>query len=314
MSATMRVAAILALAVVFSALAGAAGEAEYRDINGARLFVKSIGAGPAIVLVHGGPGFNHRYFLPHVERLVDEGFRLVLFDLRGHGRSLGGVTAESLSFDAFVEDLEALRAELGLERMNLLAHSWGALAGMEYAIRHPERLESLVLVSPVAAKRGEFDAETRARQEAQRDKADAARVKELTASDGFKARDPAVVEDFFKILWRNAFFHREALANLHLDLGETYPESSRLLESLYRDPKLADYDFYPRLTAVKAPSLVVHGAYDTIPVAAAEQIHAHLPGSRLVSLADCGHFPFVDCPEPFFDSLLSFLREGRPGQ
>jgi pimeloyl-ACP methyl ester carboxylesterase len=134
-------------------------------------------------------------------------------------------------------------------------------------------------------------------------------MSELMSSEGFKAREPAVVADFFEAMWRASFFHREALAELSLDLGERYAESSELLEALYADEQLADYDFHPRLSAVSAPTLVVHGDYDTIPRAAAEKIVQALPRSYFVSLGDCGHFPFVDCPDPFFDALSWFYSD-----
>ena len=105
---------------------------------------------PAIVVVHGGPDFDHAYLLPDLDRLADE-FRLVYYDQRGRGRSTAGVRPAAVTMQTEVDDLDAVRAACGDEVVAVLGHSWGALLAMAYAIRHPDRLSHLILLNPAPA-------------------------------------------------------------------------------------------------------------------------------------------------------------------
>src|SRR5262245_25836051 len=107
----------------------------YLTLPGVRLFVREIGSGMPVVVLHGGPDFNHNYLLPEMDQLADS-CRLIYYDQRGRGRSSAGVAAEDVTIESEVEDLERLRCHFGFETMSLLGHSWGALVAMEYASRH----------------------------------------------------------------------------------------------------------------------------------------------------------------------------------
>ena len=106
------------------------------------LFCREVGEGPPIVVVHGGPDFDHCYFLPELDRLADS-FRLVYYDQRGRGRSADGVRAEDVTLGSEIDDLDRVRSHFGLESIAVLGHSWGGVLAMEYAVRHPERVSQL---------------------------------------------------------------------------------------------------------------------------------------------------------------------------
>src|SRR4051812_48046156 len=112
----------------------------------ARLFVREIGTGDVIVVVHGGPDFDQSYLSPDLDRLSDM-FRLVYYDQRGRGRSSAGVSAADVTIASEVQDLDTVRRSLGLERVVVLGHSWGGLIAMEYAIRFPRHVSALVLMN-----------------------------------------------------------------------------------------------------------------------------------------------------------------------
>ena len=76
---------------------------------GARLYYRAIGQGPPIIVLHGGPDFDHHYLLPEMDRLADS-FRLIYYDQRGRGRSTAGVEPDEVSIGSEVEDLTACGA------------------------------------------------------------------------------------------------------------------------------------------------------------------------------------------------------------
>jgi proline iminopeptidase len=114
-----------------------------RDVS---LFVKIMGHGPPLVLMHGGPGLDHTT-LDALEPLAAH-FTLIFYDHRANGRSTGAT--ESMTFDNLVADAESLRETLGFDRWSVAGHSFGGHVALEYALRHPERVSSLLLLDTAA--------------------------------------------------------------------------------------------------------------------------------------------------------------------
>src|SRR3989440_5285052 len=115
------------------------------ELNGARIFPRRVGAGPPVVVLHGGPGAHHDYLLPQYDRLA-RGRTLLYYDQRGGGRS--PVPRDTpVGWREHVADLEALRDRWRLDRVTLLGYSWGGLLAMLYALEHPAPIGPLALVS-----------------------------------------------------------------------------------------------------------------------------------------------------------------------
>lgn len=115
-----------------------------------QLYVREFGAGDeTVVMLHGGWGAEHSGLIDAVRDLERE-YHFVLYDQRGSLRS--PAPDDSITYHRFVEDLELLRAELGLERMNIVAHSMGAVLAGAYAAKYPARIQRLVLVAPAYLK------------------------------------------------------------------------------------------------------------------------------------------------------------------
>src|SRR5882672_7428202 len=94
-----------------------------KKINGTSLYFKIIGTGEPIVIVHGGPAMNYSYFIPHLNKLAKT-YKVVFYDQRASGKSAVS-SPDSISLKFFADDLEAIRKELGVEKLTLLGHSWG---------------------------------------------------------------------------------------------------------------------------------------------------------------------------------------------
>ncbi|RJF90298.1 alpha/beta fold hydrolase [Sphingomonas cavernae] len=102
--------------------------------------------GTPLVALNGGPGFDHRYLAAApVWGELAKGRQIIFYDQRGTGDS-PAATADALTVDRMVADLEALRRRLKAERIDLLGHSWGGILSMAYATRHPDRVAHLILV------------------------------------------------------------------------------------------------------------------------------------------------------------------------
>ena len=118
----------------------------FTSYDGTELAYRVVGDGPPLICLPGGPGRAAEY-LGDLGGL-DKTRQLVLLDLRGVGSSADPADAATLRVDRLVQDVEALRVHLGLEQMDLLAHSAGAILATLYAAAHPRRLSHLALITP----------------------------------------------------------------------------------------------------------------------------------------------------------------------
>src|ERR1700704_5600266 len=118
--------------------------------DGAALFYRVVGTGPdVLVMIHGGPGMDMGYMVPDFGPLAER-HKLLFYDQRGGGRSgLLRDDATLYTMAHHVADLEALRRHFGLERMTLVAHSFGPAIAASYAIAHPERVARMIFMCPV---------------------------------------------------------------------------------------------------------------------------------------------------------------------
>ena len=147
----------------------------YVPVEGASAVFRDIGQGPPIIVLHGGPSFDHNYLLPDMDRLVDA-FRLIYYDQRGRGKSAENVQPAEVSLQSEMDDLEGVRAYFQLESVALLGHSWGGLLAMEYALRHPERVSHLILLNTAPASHDDCVLFERERDAAAPDDAETLRV------------------------------------------------------------------------------------------------------------------------------------------
>jgi proline iminopeptidase len=278
-------------------------EEGFLAVNGTSLFYKTMGTGDPVVVLHGGPGFDHRQFLPYIWELAAHN-KVILYDQRGTGLSSGPVDSTSISIDSFIADIEGVREAFGIRRMNLLGHSWGGILAMHYAVRHPESLKSLILCSTAASV--ESFAEMRANYEANRLPEDAELLAKIYSSDEFKSNDPQAIERFWRIYFKPYFVDQTLVDKMDLHFTENTIKNSNAVAGFILE-SIGEFDLHDDLSAIRCPTLVLHGDSDPMPVSYAERIHQSIAGSELVIAKDSGHWLFVDATETFTSSVNSFL-------
>ena len=276
----------------------------YAPSSGVELYYRIAGQGLPLVVIHGGPDFDHKYLLPDIDRLADR-YRVILYDQRGRGRSRGEFRLDQLGIDAYVQDLDALRRHLGLMTLAIAGHSWGGIVAMHYALAYPGRLSHLVLLNSAPASHDDF---VSMREERMRRRLDIVeQLGEFTG--GYEAADPAAVAQFYHLDFGTTFAQREDAARLDLTwtreqilAGRAIEE--KLQEGLFWKP---GYTLIPRLAEVRTPTLVVHGALDFIPLDCDAHIAEAIPGAKLAVLEGSGHFSYLDAPEAMRGALEAFL-------
>ncbi len=127
-------------------------DGELVDLGDVTLFVRQLGVrrdGPALVVIHGGPDWDHSYLLPGLEPLAAD-HHVVLFDMRGCGRSSRDLPSEAYQPEHVVDDVDRLIRRLGLGPVDLLGFSTGGRVAMHFLGKHPEQVRRLVLASTTA--------------------------------------------------------------------------------------------------------------------------------------------------------------------
>ena len=281
--------------------------------GGVRLLWRTVGIPgtdrDTIVVLHGGPGLTMDYLLPDLAPLAARHV-LLFFDQRGAGGSTLATDAAALDGARFADDLEAVRRQFGMEQLTLLGHSWGAGVAALYAARHPERVRRLLIVDAIPATRPglerAFDALNR-----RRDGAEMQRMLELGTAREAKPGDAATCRALVATWFRPAYADSTMSRRVRGDFCAGSPEAlANSLRSVgrYTFASLGDWDWRSSLRVVPAPSLVVHGAMDFIPLQSSREWAAALPNSRLLVLSGSGHFPYVEVPDRFFGAVEEFLQ------
>lgn len=256
-----------------------------------------------LIAVNGGLLFDHRSLWPTLAPLAARR-QVVLYDQRGRGQSAPppGVRAARIEHDA--GDLPALREALGLDRWDLLGHSWGGGIAMLAAAQDPG-VRRLVLVDPVGVA-GDWLPGLHAAAVERLGHQDPAAADRLTALDptALAEPDPERHADYAQAFFP-AWFADPTLAPLLPTPRAVSPTGAAVAARLRRE----GYDWHQALRALSAPSFVLHGERDVLPAAQARRTVAHLPGSRLAVLADAGHMPFWEAPDRFFPLVAAFLDD-----
>ncbi len=297
----------LAIALIFAAVA----HTQYVEVgDGVRLFVEERGSGTPIVVIHGGPGMDHGSLSGDLGPL-EKRHRLIYYDQRGGGRSTLPSDKTLLTIDHHVADLEALRKHLGLEKMTLLAHSFGPAIAAQYAIHHPEHVERMIFLSPIPPQKGKFFEEYGAALTKRVDDKQRARATELSkALETPSADATAVCREYWSIMTPPRVAQSLSAKVVKSDLCTAPPEAIRYGMTVTNPAtfgSLGDWNWTADLAKVTAPVLIIHGEEDAIPMAMVNVWATALPHARILRLPKTAHFPHAERPEKVFPAIEEFL-------
>lgn len=278
-----------------------------KEINGTTLYHKTIGEGDPIMVLHGGPGLFHDYLLPHYEELAREGYQLIFYDQRGSGKSAFPKDTSTLRKDVFVEDLEGMRKAMGLEKMTILGHDWGALLGMYYASKYPEKVNKMILSNPTPVTNEMYNKAYSNKLNKRSDSLNK-QIVAIMNTEKFKNRDPEVFKKAFLLREKTNIANPDNLESAFSNLEFTKETAEHyMLVGDIMDKHFWDYDLRDSLKNITAPVLIIHGDIDNIPFEATQQISENLPDNTVRVLKKAGHYPHAEVPKEFSDAVDHFL-------
>jgi proline-specific peptidase len=267
----------------------------------------------SLMCLHGGPGASWDYLEP-LEALAGTGRRVVFYDQLGGGNSDVPQDHSIFSITLFLEEVDVVRKALGLERMHLLGHSWGGMLAMEYALKQPAGLISLILAN-TGASMPQWMAEGR-RLIAELPPEVQGTIQKHEA-DG--TTDSPEYREACRVFSRHHLGGRidprpECLKRMADKPGDDVYRLMWGPSEWYLTGTLKDWDFTHRLREIHMPTLVIGGRHDEATPAMIETIHRGILGSERTIFENSGHFPHLEETERYLEVLSHFLdRVEAPG-
>ncbi len=288
------------------------------DSNGLMIYYMTVGRGDPLLIVHGGPGASHDYFLPYLLPLART-HKLIFIDERGSGRSQKLEDPSGYTIENMVEDAEAVRLALGLGKITLLGHSYGGALAQAYALKYHKNLSHLILASTWSSSTDMNEIFVRMKQNMTPELR--GRIDKLEADGLFghgkdyqKNRYP---DDYMVAAWGEGYF--PYVYQNRPDPNYDPIAQGIMAWDLYRqmwgehgefiiDGNLKSVEYTDRLTSIKIPTLILVGDHDECDPSLAKVMHLKISSSQLVIFPKAGHMTFVDQTGMFIAAVNDFLR------
>ncbi len=288
------------------------------DSHGALIYYMSVGQGTPLMIIHGGPGASHDYFLPYLLPLMRTN-RLIFIDERGSGKSSKCEDVSQYTVANMVEDIETVRQALGLGKISLLGHSFGGPLVEAYAFKYQQHLSHLILASTFASTR-ELNAAL-SKMKSEMPAKDRERLDALEAAGLFGKGEAwehgRYPDEYAKLAWGVGYF--PYIYKKHPDPNyDPVSGNTDMAWDVYRemwgshgefivDGNLTEVEYVEKLSQIKVPTLIIVGDHDESDPKMSEEMHGKIAGSKLVILPESGHMTFVDQPEKFLNAVSGFV-------
>jgi len=293
----------------------------YIDANGVLIYYKAFGNGDPLLILHGGPGASHDYFLPYLLPLARSN-RLIFIDERGSGRSEKLEKPDGYTVENMVEDIEAVRTKLGLGKISLLGHSCGGVLAEAYALKYQQNLTHLILCSTFHSTSEMNAVLTKIKEKMSPELREriVKMEKEGLYGHGQDYEKNRYTPAYMTAAWGEGYF--PYLYQNHPDPNYDPLANGNMSWDLYRemwgsdgeyiiDGNLKSVEYGDLLPSIKVPTLIIVGDNDECDPSLSKEMNAKIGGSKLVILPRSGHMTFVDQPVMFNSDIKEFLQSSR---
>ncbi len=291
------------------------------DANGVMIYYKMLGRGAPLMIVHGGPGASHDYFLPYLLPLARHN-KVVFIDERGSGRSQKLEDPSGYTIENMVEDVEGVRQALGLGKISLLGHSYGGALAQAYALKYQANLTHLILGSTWSSSKALNEIFVKMKQNMSPELRE--RIDKLEAAGlfghGKDYEKNRYTNDYMIAAWGEGYF--PYLYQNHPDPNYDPVDNGKMAWDLYRemwgehgefviDGNLKSVEYTDRLAGIKVPTLILVGDHDEADPSLSQAMHEKITGSKIVVFPKAGHMTFVDDTGMFIQTVDDFLHASK---
>lgn len=291
-------------------------DGKYYTINGAKLWVLTVGEGEPLIIIPGGPGGNHYAYRSFDSLSVKGKIRLIYFDAFGRGKSDTAKNVKEYTLARDIEDIEGLRKALNLDKVSLLGHSYGSLVAQGYALKYGQHTSHLIIANGFHSFAMWQENDDNSNHE-------------------IKTNYPEVWEELMAARKKGAISssqnHQDIYGRVPYGFLYAYnPDKfARSTRAPYPNPfntklyyqmvgkdgdfvvgnDIGHFDFRKQLKNLKMPVLIIAGRYDRVAVPWMQVLYKkYCPQARFVMFEKSGHNPQVEEPEKEFPIIIDFLK------
>ena len=317
------------------ALSDGTGDRGHRDVaseewylqtedKAAQLYVREVGQGDPVVVLHGGWAAEHSYLLTAVNGLETQ-FRFIFYDQRGSLRS--PCKLESISQEKHVQDLETLRKELKLEKLTIFAHSNGTRLALLYLQKYPERVKTLVLAGALPAQSGSLlpaslQLARKDAHEAFNRFVDRAEVRAAYKTVGYEEETRSASDTENRSakqmmeLWRISYAAGKLYDLQHLkEVTANHRFWNEEVANATLKTSTKDNDFVSLMARHPYPITVINGDHDLAEFGnwyyTSKEFREAAPNVAVIILKNAGHILWIDDPSEFRKALKRGLSKQR---
>jgi proline iminopeptidase len=289
------------------------------DAHGVMIYYVTLGRGRPLLIVHGGPGASHDYFLPYLLPLARHN-RVVFIDERGSGRSQKLDDPAGYTVENMVEDVEDVRQALNLGKISLLGHSYGGALAQAYALKYQKNLTHLLLGSTWSSTVALNQVLVQMKEKMPAELRD--RINKMEAEGlfghGLDFQKNRYTNDYMVAAWGEGYFpyvyHNRPDPNYDPVAGgniswDLYREMWGSHGEYVVDGNLKSVEYTDRLPGIKVPTLILVGEHDECDPSLSRAMQAKIAGSKMVVLPNSGHMTFVDQTRMFVDAVDEFVAK-----
>lgn len=277
------------------------------------VWTKKVGHGPIkLLLLHGGPGSTHEYFECFEEYLSPDEFTFYYYDQLGSFYSDQPDDLSLWNVERFCEEVEQVRAALGLEQFYLFGHSWGGMLGIEYALEYQRHLKGLIISNMTAgvASYERYMNELRARLSAEA----------IEAMQRYEAAGDLQNPEYQALLTRLYNEHICRIVPWPEPVQRMFEHNAAVVYNTMQGPNefvivgnFKEWDRWNDLQRIMVPTLLSVGRHDSMNPADIQEMGRRIPNSRVSICENGSHLSLWDDPETYFTALKAFLLDVEMG-
>ena len=283
-----------------------------------KVWTKRVGDNPTmkVLLLHGGPGMTHEQYANFKDYFPQEGIEFIWYDQLGSAHSDQPDDSTLWTIERFVDEVEQVRTALGLNKDNfyLLGQYWGGMLGMEYALKHQEKLKGLIICNMMSSL-DEYEKYAKEVLGPQMPKEVFAEVMEIERKGDFE--NPRYMELLSEHHYPQHVLRRppnEWPEEINRMMSQVNPKVYVYMQGysefgITPGASLKGWDIRDQLKSITVPTLVVGATHDTMDPKHMEWMSKEMENGRFLLCPNGSHLSQYDDPEHFFQGVIQFIKD-----
>jgi proline iminopeptidase len=292
---------------------------QYYTVNGAKLWVVTVGKGQPLILIAGGPGGNH-LGLRRFDSLAASGIQLIYFDAFGRGKSDTAKDVKEYTLERDIEDVEGLRKAMHLDKISVLGHSYGGVVAQGYAVKYGQNLSHLVLANTFHSFVMWQENDDNSNHEIKTNYPEVWQELMKIREEGAVSSDENHQEIYGRVPYGFLYAYNPARFEPNPNIKpRPYPNpfnAKLYYQMVGKDGDfivgndIGNFDYRKQLKDLKMPVLIIGGRYDRVAVPwMMVKFKEYCPQAKFVIFEKSGHNPQVEEPDREMPMIVAFLKK-----